>query len=163
MTARGPVKVVATGTFDLLHPGHLYYLSESRTLGDELYVIVARDCNVRHKPAPYIPESQRLAMVKALRCVDDARLGDRTDMFRPIEEIQPEVITIGFDQHFKEDDLRARLAERGLSPSVIRIGRFKGGEYCSSRAIVAGILRRNTCGGPEESNNSYRDPRPVSR
>ncbi|HQP72188.1 MAG TPA: adenylyltransferase/cytidyltransferase family protein, partial [Methanoculleus sp.] len=33
-------RVVATGTFDILHPGHLYYLEESRKLGDELYVIV---------------------------------------------------------------------------------------------------------------------------
>ena len=30
-------RVVATGTFDLLHPGHLYYLEESRRLGDELW------------------------------------------------------------------------------------------------------------------------------
>ncbi|MCJ7794379.1 MAG: adenylyltransferase/cytidyltransferase family protein, partial [Methanoregulaceae archaeon] len=45
-------RVVATGTFDLLHPGHLYYLEQSKKLGDELFVIVARNTNVRHKPAP---------------------------------------------------------------------------------------------------------------
>ncbi|HOV68584.1 MAG TPA: adenylyltransferase/cytidyltransferase family protein, partial [Methanoregulaceae archaeon] len=33
------IRVVATGTFDLLHPGHLYYLTESRRLADELHVI----------------------------------------------------------------------------------------------------------------------------
>ncbi|MDD1677328.1 MAG: adenylyltransferase/cytidyltransferase family protein, partial [Methanomicrobiales archaeon] len=63
-------RIVATGTFDILHPGHLFYLEESRRLGDELHVIVARDANVRHKPAPILPESQRLAMVSALRIVD---------------------------------------------------------------------------------------------
>ncbi len=54
-------RVVATGTFDLLHPGHIYYLEESKKLGDELWVIVARDMNVKHKPRPIIPEEQRLA------------------------------------------------------------------------------------------------------
>ena len=50
-------RVVATGTFDLLHPGHVFYLEESARLGDELHVIVARDVNVRHKPKPIVPES----------------------------------------------------------------------------------------------------------
>ena len=36
-------RIVATGTFDILHPGHVYYLEQSRALGDELHVIVARD------------------------------------------------------------------------------------------------------------------------
>ncbi len=51
--------VVATGTFDLLHPGHVLYLERSKILGDELVVIVARDVNVRHKPKPVLPEEQR--------------------------------------------------------------------------------------------------------
>ena len=59
-------RIVATGTFDILHPGHLFYLEESKKLGDELFVIVARDANVKHKPRPIIPEDQRLAMVAAL-------------------------------------------------------------------------------------------------
>ena len=85
VTAR---RIVATGTFDILHPGHLYYLEESRKLGDELVVIVARDTNVKHKPRPVIPEDHRLRMVAALKPVDRAILGDKTDMFRPIEETQ---------------------------------------------------------------------------
>ncbi|HPT37527.1 MAG TPA: adenylyltransferase/cytidyltransferase family protein, partial [Methanothrix sp.] len=51
--------VVATGTFDLLHPGHVLYLERSKALGDILVVIVARDVNVRHKPKPILPEEQR--------------------------------------------------------------------------------------------------------
>ena len=102
-------RVVATGTFDLLHPGHLYYLEQSRSLGDELYVIVARDANVRHKPKPVIDEDQRLKMVAALKPVDHAVPGDLHDMFRPIREIKPAIITIGFNQHFDE----AKLVEIG--------------------------------------------------
>ncbi|HTY53253.1 MAG TPA: adenylyltransferase/cytidyltransferase family protein, partial [Methanomicrobiales archaeon] len=119
-------RVVATGTFDILHPGHIYYLEESRKLGDELHVIVARDANVRHKPRPVIGEAQRLRVIQALRVVDHARLGDPTDMYRPIREIDPAVITLGFNQHFSEDQLRAALAERGIGARVVRIGEYSG-------------------------------------
>lgn len=135
-------KVVATGTFDILHPGHLYYLEESGKLGDELHVIVARDENVRHKPRPVIPERQRLRMVNALKPVDFARLGDLTDMYLPIEEIQPSVITLGFNQHFDEDHLRQELRDRGLDSEVVRIGSYTGDTFCSSRKIVRQVIER---------------------
>ena len=133
-------RVVATGTFDLLHPGHIYYLEESRKLGDELHVIVARDANVRHKPPPVIPENQRLRVVQALRIVDHARLGDPVDMFRPIEEIKPAVITLGFNQHFEESRLATALSERRIRAHVVRIGEYQGDPICSSRKIVERIL-----------------------
>src|SRR5512135_1693343 len=133
-------RVVATGTFDLLHPGHLYYLEESKKLGDELWVIVARDANVRHKPRPIIPEEHRLRMVAALKPVTHAILGDRTDMFRPIEDIRPAIITIGFNQHFDEIKLQQQLSERGLKPSIVRIGRYEDGDLCSSRIVVQRII-----------------------
>lgn len=135
-----PRRVVATGTFDLLHPGHLYYLEESKKLGEELWVIVARDANVKHKPRPIIPEEQRLRMVASLKPVDHAVLGDKTDMFRPIAEIRPAIITIGFNQHFDEIKLRQQLADRGLTPEIFRIGKYKEGDLCSSRIVVQRII-----------------------
>jgi FAD synthetase len=133
-------RVVATGTFDILHPGHLYYLEESKKLGDELWVIVARDANVKHKPRPVIPEEHRLQMVAALKPVDRAILGDKTDMFRPIKEIRPAVITIGFNQHFDETKLHQQLAERGLTPEIVRIGKYAHEDLCSSRFVVQRII-----------------------
>ncbi|MDD1668330.1 MAG: FAD synthase, partial [Methanomicrobiales archaeon] len=130
----------ATGTFDILHPGHIYYLEESRKLGDELHVIVARDRNVRHKPRPVIGEAQRLKVVQALRVVDVARLGDATDMFRPIEEIDPAVITLGFNQHFSEEHLLASLKERGIGAEIVRIGEYRGDPCTSTRRIIERIL-----------------------
>ncbi|MDD5023907.1 MAG: FAD synthase [Methanoregula sp.] len=133
-------RIVATGTFDVLHPGHIFYLEESAKLGDELWVIVARDANVKHKPRPIIPEEQRLRMVTGLKPVDHAVLGDKTDMFRPIEEIQPAVITIGFNQYFDEAKLRAQLDARGLCSEIVRIGRYADGDLASSRMIVQRIV-----------------------
>lgn len=134
--------VVATGTFDLLHPGHLYYLEESRRLGDELYVIIARDANVRHKPRPVIPEDQRMKMVGALKPVDHAVLGDLHDMFRPIREIQPAIITIGFNQHFDEAKLVADLRSRGISSEVVRIDQYPGDSCSSTSRIIRKVLEQ---------------------
>jgi FAD synthetase len=144
-------RVVATGTFDLLHPGHIYYLEESKKLGDELWVIVARDMNVKHKPRPIIPEEQRLAMIASLRPVDHAILGDKTDMFRPIEEIRPAVITIGFNQLFDEEKLRPQLAARNLIPEIVRIGKYADSELCSSRKVVQEIVAKRCHDGDNET------------
>ena len=59
-------RVVAQGTFDLLHPGHLQYLSEAKSMGDRLYVIIARSENVTHKAKPVVPDHQRREMIAAL-------------------------------------------------------------------------------------------------
>ena len=135
-------RIVATGTFDLLHPGHLYYLEESRRLGDELYVIVARDANVRHKPKPVLPEDQRLKMVAALKPVDHAVLGDLHDMFRPIREIGPAIITIGFNQHFDEEKIKGELLARSIPSDVVRIGQYPGDSYSSTSRIIRKVLEQ---------------------
>jgi FAD synthetase len=149
-------RVVATGTFDILHPGHIYYLEESRRLGDELHVIVARDRNVRHKPSPVMGETQRLKVIQALRVVDSARLGDLTDMFRPIREIDPAVITLGFNQHFREEELAKALRERGIGAEVVRIGEYTGDPCTSTRKIIERILetRGRTAQVPETRKGS---------
>lgn len=134
--------VVATGTFDLLHPGHVLYLERSKALGDELVVIVARDVNVRHKPKPILPEEQRRRMIEALRPVDRAVLGEEQDIFKTIEQLKPDIITLGFDQHFDADRLEAELQRRGLHPRIVRIEANEPCELCSSRRIMAKILER---------------------
>ena len=135
-------KIVATGTFDILHPGHVHFLSESKKLGDELWVIVSRETNVRHKPSPIVSEEQRLMMIKSLKCVDHAILGDKEDMFRPIREIDPAVITLGFNQYFDDEKLRTQLAERGINAEVVRIGAYTDSQFTSSTQIIEEAIRR---------------------
>lgn len=135
-------RVVATGTFDILHPGHVYFLEESRKLGDELWVIVSREKNVKHKPKPVVSEEQRLTMIQALKCVDHAILGDRDDMFKPIHEINPAVITLGFNQYFSEEKLKASLEERGINTDVVRIPAFTNATFTSSTKIIDEAVRR---------------------
>ena len=137
------VRVLATGTFDILHPGHLLYLSEARSLGDELYVIVARDSMIKHKQKPVVPEEQRLEMVQALRAVDKAMLGSKIDMFEPLREIRPDIIALGANQFFKEKDLEAQLRVHGIDAKVVRINSFRQCDLCSSAAIMRKVIERD--------------------
>ncbi|AIY89450.1 adenylyltransferase/cytidyltransferase family protein [Geoglobus acetivorans] len=134
-------KVVATGTFDIIHPGHIRFLEEARKLGDYLVVIVARERNVKHKPKPIIPEEQRVRVVEALKPVDMAILGDEEDIFKPIEELRPDVIALGHDQHFNEAWLRDELKKRGINAEVVRIPIREECELCSTAKIVERILK----------------------
>ncbi len=122
----------------------MYYLKESKKLGDELFVIIARDENIKHKPKPVVPEKQRLLMVQSLKAVDNARLGDIGDMLKPIEEIKPDIITIGFNQYFDIEKLKLRLTERNIYADVVRITGYEGEEegFSSSRSIMQQILKK---------------------
>jgi len=136
-------QVVAQGTFDILHPGHVHYLREARAMGDRLTVILARNPNVTHKPDPVVPARQRVAMVEALEPVDDSRLGHPEDIFVPIEEIDPDIIVLGHDQHHDEDQIEAALDSRGIGCAVERASRrprqFED-ELLSSGTIVERII-----------------------
>jgi len=138
-------RVVAQGTFDLLHPGHVHYLEDAATYGDELHAIVARRANVTHKPAPILCGEQRRDMVAALAAVDEAHLGHSEDVFVPIERLDPDVIVLGFDQHHDEADIADALADRGIDCRVERASardpRYED-ELLSSGDIVDRIVER---------------------
>jgi FAD synthetase len=113
-------RVVAQGTFDILHPGHVHYLRAAAEMGEELHVIIARAENVTHKQPPVVPDGQRRELVASLKPVDEAHLGHPEDIFVPIERIDPDVIALGYDQHHDEAKLESALAERGIDCDVRR-------------------------------------------
>ncbi|SDQ60817.1 adenylyltransferase/cytidyltransferase family protein [Natronobacterium texcoconense] len=137
--------VIAQGTFDILHPGHVHYLEEAAAMGDELYVIVARRVNVDHKAEPICPATQRRDVVGALEAVDEAILGHEEDIFVPIEEIDPDVIALGHDQHHDDEAIESELERRGIDCVVERASAREPAadeEILSTRLIVERILER---------------------
>ena len=138
-------RIVAQGTFDLLHPGHVHYLEDAATYGDELHVIVARRTNVTHKPAPILAARQRRDMVEALDAVDEAHLGDPDDVFVPIERLDPDVIVLGFDQHHDEGAIADALAAHDIDCRVERASgrtpRYEE-ELLSTGDIIERVLDR---------------------
>jgi len=134
------VRILATGTFDILHPGHLLYLEEAKKLGDELFVIVARDVTVKkRKRTPIIQEEQRLKMISALKMVDKAMLGSEKDMYELLYSIKPDVVTIGYDQAFDEEALEKELRKRGFNSKVVRIKKHNSNAFCKAEEIIKHI------------------------
>jgi len=135
--------VIAQGTFDLLHPGHVHYLRDAAAMGDRLTVIVARRENVTHKQPPVLPNRQRRDVVAAIGVVDDAVVGHPEDIFAPIEELAPDVIALGHDQHHDEAAIADELSRRGIDCEVRRASPCEpayGGELLSTGRIIDRIL-----------------------
>ena len=136
------VKVMATGTFDLLHMGHIYYLKEAKKLGDRLVVVVARDSTVRKlKHEPITPEEMRLDIIKELKIVDEAVLGHEDDMYATVKEIKPDIIALGYDQVHDEKKIEQELKKRKLVARVVRLPKYSDIEDLDgTRRIIGKII-----------------------
>ena len=134
------VRVMASGVFDIIHTGHISYLKQAKALGDELIVVVACDETVRKsKHEPITPEKMRVAIVDCLKPVDRAMLGKEGDIFDVVREISPDVIVLGFDQTFTENDLRKGLDAHGLGHiRVTRVAELAE-DLTATRRIIAKI------------------------
>lgn len=136
------VKVMATGTFDLLHMGHIYYLKEAKKLGDTLSVVVAKDSTVRKlKHEPVNPEEIRLDLIKEVKVVDEAYLGYEDDMYAIVEEVKPDIIALGYDQIHDENTIKSELKKRKLTAKVVRLSEYKcGSDLDGTRRIIQKII-----------------------
>jgi FAD synthetase len=125
-------KVMVFGTFDILHQGHLFLFKKAKELGDELYVIIAKDKNVEKfkKNLPKNNEQQRLENIKNIEEVNQIILGDENDIYKIIEEIKPDIIALGYDQN--EQNLNNELEKRNLKIKIVRLEAFKEKEFKSS-------------------------------
>jgi FAD synthetase len=138
--------VLASGTFDLLHFGHVKYLEEAKKAGGknaELIVIVARDSTVEKRKGKktVMPEDQRRSLVESLKVVDEAILGfEDFSIDKVIEKINPDVIAVGHDQEGIEREVRKAVAEKKLNVQVAKIGRFGKKELNSSSKIMRKIV-----------------------
>lgn len=111
--------ILANGVFDAFHPGHLAHLQAAKELGGRLVVAVTKDKFVGKGPnRPIFNQKDRLAMVKALRCVDQAMLVD--DSYEALRKVKPDIFVKGIEyRHFlleKEYCLKKRIQVIFLSP-----------------------------------------------
>lgn len=138
--------VLASGTFDLLHMGHVKYLEEAKKAGGEnaeLIVIVARDKTVEKRKGakPVVSEDHRRALVEALKVVDEAILGfEDFSMDKVVEKIKPDIIAVGHDQSKIAKQVRWVIAHKGLNIKVVRTGKFGKDELNSSLKIKRKII-----------------------
>lgn len=136
-------KVFVAGTFDIIHPGHIFLIKKAAEYG-KVYVVVARDSNVvRFKGRkPIIDEEQRLYVVSNIKGVYKAILGDKDDILKAVERIRPDIILLGPDQKVDENNLRKELERRGLKDvTVIRLKeKLETYSCCSSSKIIERVI-----------------------
>lgn len=98
--AAGSKVVFTNGCFDLLHPGHISLLYQSRALGDRLVVGLNTDASIRRLKGsgrPILSEQDRAAMLSALECVDLVVHFDEDTPLNLIEAIRPDILVKGSD------------------------------------------------------------------
>ena len=124
------------GTFDLFHPGHEYYLSEAKKLGNYLITIVARDATVERIKGKKPRENEHIRLQKLEKCnsVNEALLGTLTDHYSIIAEKKPHVLCFGYDQRsFNDKKLEEYLEFHDLHPEIVIIPPFEPEKWKSSK------------------------------
>ena len=97
--------VAVSGYFDPLHVGHLEYLKMAKSLGDKLIVIVNSDLQASLKKGKsFMSEKDRLEIIGALRCVDEAFLSIDNDksVCKSLEYLKPDIFANGGDRSLEE-------------------------------------------------------------
>ena len=125
--ARGGIVVFTNGVFDLLHPGHVRYLSDARRLGDALIVGVNSDRSVRSNKGPerpINPAEERAEVLLALECVDAVAIFDEDTPLSIITQIQPDILVKGAD--WGPDNIVGRDVVEGRGGRVVRLALAEG-------------------------------------
>jgi len=132
--------VLAGGVYDVLHVGHLAALSEAKSLGDVLVVVVATDITVETLKGrkPVVPQEDRRALVEGLKPVDIAILGYEDIGFgfeQVLAEVKPDIVAFGYDQENLEKAVVEIIQRHRLGIKVVRLSRFDHEKYASSTLL----------------------------
>ena len=102
---KGYKTVFTNGCFDILHPGHIDYLSKAADHGDILIVAINTDASVKKlkgENRPILNEDARSLLIASLRFVDYVILFDDETPYELINEIKPNVLIKGSDYSIEE-------------------------------------------------------------
>jgi rfaE bifunctional protein nucleotidyltransferase chain/domain len=126
--------VLANGCFDVLHVGHIRYLSGAKALGDVLVVGVNADEQVRRLKGagrPVTSENERAEIIAALGCVDMVTIFREPTVTELLLEIKPEVHAKGTD--YSIETVPEREVVRSYGGQVAIVGDPK--EHSTSELI----------------------------
>lgn len=137
----GRTVVFTNGCFDLVHVGHLRYLTEARALGDFLFLGLNSDRSVleiKGPTRPVTPEAQRAEVLAGLTVVDGVVIFDEPDPHRLIFTLQPDVLVKGGDWPIDRIIGRDVVEARGGRVTTITLT-----PDISTTAIIARIMKLN--------------------
>ncbi len=138
--------MLAAGKFDILHLGHIAYLEQAKDLaGDdgELVVVLALDKTIEKERGapPVFPQEQRRKIVESIEFVDRAIIGlDTNDHTIIIDQVQPDIIALGYDQYTDVSALENHFKKKGLKTEIVRLKKKDADGLCSSTEIRRRII-----------------------
>lgn len=135
-------KILAFGTFDNFHPGHINFLTQAAAKGDFLSVIISRDDTVARvkKGPPVHPEKARQRKIAKLGLADQIILGDKKNPYQKIQNIRPDIICLGYDQRVFVEGLTSWLRRRKMNVKIIRLKPFHKKLFKSSKLNKKSLL-----------------------
>ena len=139
LRAQGRQLVFTNGCFDILHVGHVRYLTSARALGDALLVAVNSDRSVRGLKGagrPVMNEQERAELLAALSAVDYVTIFEEESPRRLIAKIQPDVLVKGGD--YQLDEIHGREEVEAAGGRVISLPFIDG---ASTTNIIERILK----------------------
>jgi D-glycero-beta-D-manno-heptose 1-phosphate adenylyltransferase len=132
----GKKRIVFTnGCFDILHPGHVDYLSQARDLGDFLILGLNTDTSVKKlNKAPNRPinnEKTRSIVLAGLACIDLIVFFDDETPYELIKFLQPNVLVKGND--YKAENIIGYDVVKANGGEIITIPMLEG--YSTTKLI----------------------------
>lgn len=127
-------KVLVGGVFDIIHPGHIYFLRKAAEHG-KVYVVVARDSTVVKEKGrkPILDEKSRTEVLNSIKWVYKAFLGEDPPNFRKVlEKVLPDVVFLGPDQRKLIEPTKKAIKELGLNTEIIILD-HKFSDFSSSK------------------------------
>ena len=156
-----PKKVMVAGSFDIIHTGHIWFLKKAKNLCSDckLIVVVARDSTIKKYKGrePIFTENERLEIVKSLRFVDEAVLGNELDgktFFDILLDIKPDILVLGYDQKVPEEEIKKWAQEKGLNMDIIRLEKYNNENVITSSTQARKKIIKIYCGEEDESQKS---------
>jgi len=127
LRAEGRRVVFTNGCFDLLHPGHVRYLSHARSLGDVLVVALNSDRSVgilKGEGRPILKQDERAEVLAALEAVDYVIVFDEETPRELISALLPDVLVKGGD--WPVDQIVGREEVEGAGGKVLSLPFVEG-------------------------------------
>lgn len=127
--------VMVFGTFDVLHPGHLWFLKKASQYGRLIVALTPDKMCLKYKDhLPCHSFIQRKSHLEDIIYLDKVISADtRAGSWQTVQQLRPSIIVLGYDQKLLRRHLEKRLRELNLNPRIIMLKAYRQHFYQSSR------------------------------
>lgn len=126
--------VAIFGSFDIIHPGHIFLIKQATALG-VVTIVVARDKTIEKVKGkkPFYQEKKRVKLLQKFPEIKKVILGNIDNPYKILAAIKPNIILLGHDQKIFIDQLPTELKKINLHPTILRAKPWQADFFKSSK------------------------------